>query len=282
MTFLRSLRMCHRILSCFSTFSTFRWLWIFIAITTLVGCGKVDLYSDLSERDANAMLAILSRHHIQSEKVMTKGVATLRVEAGRIADAIEILKAQGYPKDQFVNIGTVFKKEGLISSPLEERIRYIYALSQEVAEMLSRIDGVLTARVNVVLPETQPFEGKAIPSSASVFIRYREGSNVPAVVPQIKTLVQNSIEGLQYDKIAVALFPAPAISPQLEEIPLTRIGPLQITRDSVIYFWGFVISLLLLVVLSVASTVVLLWQMKKQGITPWSPKKEITVSSSNG
>ena len=67
--------------------------------------------------------------------------------------AVELLKSQGYPRDKFAKIGEVFQKSGLVSSPTEERIRYMYALSQEIAETLTRIDGVMNARVHIVIPD---------------------------------------------------------------------------------------------------------------------------------
>ncbi len=45
-------------------------------------------------------------------------------------------------------------------------------------------------------------------ASAAVFIKYTEGANLQAYIPQIKLLVNNSIEGLSYEKISVVLFPA--------------------------------------------------------------------------
>ena len=80
------------------------------------------------------------------------------------------------------------------------------ALSQDLAKTISTIDGVLDARVHVVLPDNDPFSKKSLPSSASVAIRTRWNSDLSDMVPSIKNLVKNSIEGLQHEKIAVTLF----------------------------------------------------------------------------
>ena len=46
----------------------------------------------------------------------------------------------------------------------------------------------------------------SLPSSAAVAIRSRWNADVEAFIPQIKSLVRNSIEGLQYEKITVTVF----------------------------------------------------------------------------
>ena len=103
----------------------------------------------------------------------------------------------------------MFQKDGLVSSPLEERVRFIYALSQSVQETLMQIDGVLVSRVHIVLPENNPAisEGKQ-PSSASVFIKYHPAYDLESMKSEIKLIVEKSIEGLSYDKVSVVMVPA--------------------------------------------------------------------------
>ena len=204
------------------------------------GC-KVELYGGLAEREANDMLAALLRRGIPAEKLPgLEGTFALHVEEGRFAEAVELLKMQGFPREPFASIGEVFKKEGLISSPLEERVRFVYALSQELSATLSEIDGVLSARVHVVLPDNALSTGKIVPSSAAVFIRHLAEAAVDRLTPQIKMLVTNSIEGLAYDKVSVVLFPV-EVPPELERLAaLAEIGPIKLDRESVGMFWGLV------------------------------------------
>ncbi|HSI82146.1 MAG TPA: type III secretion inner membrane ring lipoprotein SctJ, partial [Candidatus Methylacidiphilales bacterium] len=175
----------------------------------LTGCGTKDLYTNLSESEANEMIAILSRNTIDAQKAAgTEGTFTVTVPTEKFSDSVDILKKQGFPRDKFTGIGQVFTKTGLVSSPTEERIRFMFALSQGIAETLTHIDGVVTARVHLVLPDNNPLADKVTPSSAAVFIKYRRTSQVESQIPQIKNLVINSIEGLTYEKVSVALFPA--------------------------------------------------------------------------
>jgi type III secretion protein J len=135
------------------------------------------------------------------------GQYTVVVDKGRFADSIAILKEAGLPKEEFQTMGQIFKKDGLVSSPMQERAQMIFALSQELSRTVSEIDGVLSARVHLVLPENDPLRQQLVPSSASVFIRHRSNTPVGNLVPQVKMLVANGVAGLSYDKVSVVLVP---------------------------------------------------------------------------
>lgn len=178
-----------------------------LVLPLLAGC-KEDLYSGLSEREANEMAALLMRAGIDVDRVADDDAQnTVRVEASQLADAVEILSARGYPKREFATIGEVFQGNGFILSPTEERARLIYALSEELSQTVSDIDGVLTTRIHVVLPDADPLAREPTPSSASVFIRHDERAGLGDLLPQIKMLIANSIEGLTYENVSVVLVP---------------------------------------------------------------------------
>lgn len=171
---------------------------------------QMELYNGLSESDVNEMLAILLSNDISSKKIKDKkgNTYTLSVDESRIPDSVRLLKEYGYPKEKVASVKDLFKKEGLVSSPMEERVRYIYALSQSVQETLTQIDGVIIARVHIVMPENNPYMEKVSPSSASVFIKYHPNSNLSDIKSEIKMIVEKSIEGLSYDKVSVVMLPA--------------------------------------------------------------------------
>jgi type III secretion protein J len=182
--------------------------------TALGGC-KADLYTKLQEREANEMVALLLGNGFDAGRVQAKdGTSTVLIEQKQFARAVELLKANGYPRQTFTNMGEVFKGGGLIASPTEERARYVYALSEELSKTISDIDGVLSARIHVVLPKNDLLRQDATPSSASVFIRYDARAPVKALLQQIKMLVANSIEGLSYEKVSVVLVPVERNEPQ--------------------------------------------------------------------
>lgn len=88
----------------------------------------------------------------------------------------------------------------------EDRIRFMDAISQDLAATISMIEGVVDARVHVVLPENDPFAKNALPSSAAVAIRARWDADLSDAIPQVKGLVKNAIEGLAFEKITVTVF----------------------------------------------------------------------------
>lgn len=182
---------------------------LLLALLILGGCGRTELYTGLSETQANEMVAILRNAGIDARKQPAPdGAFEIAAPVDSFGDAVRILREEGYPRDEFQSLGTVFRKEGFVSSPLEERARLVFGLSQELSDTMTRIDGVVEARVHLALPERDPMGQPAKPASASVFIKYRPGIDLEQQLPQIKALVVNAVEGLSYDNVTVALFPA--------------------------------------------------------------------------
>ena len=173
----------------------------------LVGCArKVELMTAIPEAEANEVVGALQNAGISAEKVPGKeGMVGVSIPADKVGTAVDLLRDKGLPRERFAGMGQVFKKEGLISSPMEERARYLYALSQELGATLTQIDGVIIARVHVVLPERSTTGDPSMPSSAAVFIKHQDGYNLDTVQPQVRRLVTNSIPGLTADKVSIVL-----------------------------------------------------------------------------
>ena len=178
------------------------------ALLLLTGCEQeTTLHSGLPEQQANLVMAALLDAGITCHKVAgEEGTWNVTVGESHFAAAVNLLEKAGLPRNAHQGIGEVFKKSGMISSPSEERIRFMDALAQDLAKTISGIDGVVDARVHVVLPENDPFARNAMPSSAAVAIRSRWDADLTDVIPAVKGLVKNSIEGLQYEKIMVTVF----------------------------------------------------------------------------
>ncbi|TWA90232.1 type III secretion system inner membrane ring lipoprotein SctJ [Bradyrhizobium stylosanthis] len=204
-----------------------RWFHAFLLfplLLSLAGC-KADLYTKVQEREANEMLALLLSKGVDAVRVVGKdGTSTIQVEAKQLAFSINLLNDQGLPRQPFKSLGEVFKGAGLVASPVEERARYVYALSEELSRTINDIDGVLSARVHVVLPKNDLLRQDATPSSASVFIRHDSNAKLSALLPQIKMLVANSIEGLSYDKVTVVFVPVERAQHELSSVPAAAAG----------------------------------------------------------
>jgi len=179
-----------------------------MSLSLLVGCDEqTTLFANLEETQANAVIAALADSSIATTKAPgDEGAWNVMISTADFAPAAKICERQGLPRRKFNGVGETFKKTGMVSSPSEERIRFMDAVAQDLSRTISMLDGVVDARVHVVLPENDPFARNTLPSSAAVAIRCRWDADLTDAVPQVKSLVKNAIEGLAYEKITVTIF----------------------------------------------------------------------------
>lgn len=232
----------------------------------LAGCSaQVELLAAIPEQDANEVIAALATAGITATKVPGKeGVVGITVPQNDTARAVDTLRAQGLPREQFSGMGQVFKKSGLISSPMEERARYLDALSQDLSATLTRIDGVIFARVHLVLPERGSAGEKDQLSTAAVFIKHQTGYDLDILQPQVRRLVVNSIPGLALERVSVVLVPSAVTKPAATDALSSVLG-IRVAKEASTRLIVVVVVLLVLLLAAIAGAAYLAW---RQGLLP--------------
>lgn len=180
-----------------------------LACVLLIGCSQSPLYSQLTEQQANQVMAVLLGAGIPAEKSLSQEEDgwEVTVARGDFPRAMKLLDSRGVPHAEFASLGEIFKKEGFASSSLEERARLKFGVQQELANTLTKIDGVVDARVHVALAEKNPLGGGSEDSSASVMIFQRPGADLQSRETDLKVFIKDSVVGLDdINKVTIKFF----------------------------------------------------------------------------
>jgi type III secretion protein J len=204
---------------------------LLVLVLGITACSQ-PLYTQLTEQEANEVVAVLNRAGLSATKA-AKGDKAWGVDINPtdMAQAMEALTVAGLPRQRYATLGELFKREGLVATPTEERVRFIHGVSQELSNTLSAIDGVVEARVHLVIPQNDPLADKPRASSASVFVKHRSDVDLHPTLPAIKSLVLRSVEGLTLDTVHVSLFPS-------EKSRLALVKPAKAHGMSGLGSWG--------------------------------------------
>jgi len=179
---------------------------VFLAISSGCDNTKVMLVQDTNQDTARQIMVLLESHSIDTEEKVNKdGLYSLFVARSKKLAALQLLQNNGLPGSKYTNLGEVFKKDSFISSPLEEHSRFLFALDQEISQMLAQLNGVISVKTTVNIPASndnlwQPEQPK---SSASVLIKFQQGARVDLYVNKIKSLVSNAVPGLIPERVEV-------------------------------------------------------------------------------
>lgn len=186
---------------------------ILIVLTLwLCGCASREIVSGLDEQDAQEIAVVLKENGLDAQAVraeqdrnaLPSWTVKLKGGSGNAVAAWRILEENGLPRQKVKGMAEVFSTTGIIPTASEEKARLLMALSGELGRTLKSVQGIVDARVQIVLPENSPLlqSDQRNPTTASVLIKYR-GTQLPLSEDEVKKLVARGIEGLQPDNVGV-------------------------------------------------------------------------------
>ncbi|MFU9077851.1 type III secretion system inner membrane ring lipoprotein SctJ [Proteus sp. LHD240705] len=174
----------------------------------LSGCKDQSLLTNLDQRQATEIQAVLQKHQITStRKALGKGLFDVSVKKEDMGIAIQILEEYQLPTLSRIEVTQLFPSDALVSSPQAEKARLISAIEQRLEQSLLTIDHVIDARVHVSYP-ISPTE-RVIPtphSSALVF--YEEGMlDNDQLSEDVRAFIHNAFSDMDENNITVLLYP---------------------------------------------------------------------------
>jgi len=190
----------------------FTWAAMAVAVMLLAGCNRESVRKNLTEDQANEVMAVLVLHEVIAKKdALEKKEFEVTVPREDLGYALQIVKQYALPRDIYQTpMCEIFKKQGMISVPIEDRARWMCskALSLERA-VFQGIDGVVTVTSSVSYADRDPFSDKQEAPHAAVTIKHVKDARID--VDKVKAIARDSNAGILADNISVTLFEAQVI-----------------------------------------------------------------------
>jgi type III secretion protein J len=239
-----------------------RRLLLLCLLAAMFGCRSA-VRADLDEDQANELLVALHASGIGATKVREAGASAgrFRVEVpdGALGRALRVLKEQGLPRRELPGFDALYAGTGLLPTPSDERARWLAAASSELARSLSRLPGVLDARVHVAAPrDAQALDDPPPPRQASVVLQVAEAATFDDAA--VQRLVAAAIDGLDAAQVEVVRVTAQARKAQ--PVRLVQVGPADVSAESAPALRTLlVVALVLEIVL--AGALVVVWRSRR-------------------
>ncbi len=160
------------------------------------------LFNQVDQQEINEVVSTLSTAQIEHKVNMATGA--IQVEHGELNRARLLLAAKGLPRTTATGFDVLEKDDGFGISQFRERARYHRAMEGELAQSISSIRSVRSARVHLALPKQSVFVRKRIPPSASVVVDLYAGRTLEkGQVAAIVHMVASSIPDLESGQVTV-------------------------------------------------------------------------------
>ena len=158
------------------------------------------LYSELSERDASAIVKDLETQGIPYQ--LRHDGSQIMVPKDKLLRLRMKLAERGIPAGGNVGWEIFDKADALGTTSYVQNINHLRALEGELSRTIRAIDRVQAARVHLVIPERQVFQREKKEPSASIALKLR-GQIDPSQIRAIQHLVAAAVEGLKPSRVSI-------------------------------------------------------------------------------
>lgn len=159
------------------------------------------LYSNLSQEDAAKVVEYLG-----SQKVLYKlddNGQSIKVPREKVYELRLALASKGIPSSGVIGY-EIFDKSTMGMSEFMQKLNYKRALEGELSRTIQQQDGVLGARVHIVIPQKTLFKEEEKQPTASVVLKLKNNASPPKEnIEAIVNLLVGSVEGLQPSKVSI-------------------------------------------------------------------------------
>ncbi len=188
---------------------------IIFLVLCLTACGRVVLYNDLTQEDANKVMVLLQQNGIQAELAketrQNETFWSVKVDQEMLAKARELIVSGNVISPRSPGLQEVYQAKGSsgwIRTPAEERARYLLAQKGEIINSLKKLPDVVDVDVVLNLPEQDELgrDEKKHPT-ASIVIKAQTAPKGQASLSELKVqeFVANSVEGMSARDVAVII-----------------------------------------------------------------------------
>lgn len=159
------------------------------------------LFGGLDLKESGRVIAALKQMKVPYQ---VKGWGTsIYISPDKVHSARMALAALGMPRNASVGF-EIFNKPTNGMSDFILQANFMRALQGELERAISQLEGIESARVMIVTPESRLLIVPARKPSASVFLKLRgNGRPNPNTINAIRFLVANSVEGLKANDVRV-------------------------------------------------------------------------------
>ncbi|HTE45819.1 MAG TPA: flagellar basal-body MS-ring/collar protein FliF [Gemmatimonadaceae bacterium] len=160
---------------------------------------------------------------------LERGGADIMVAASDLAKARVALAKGGMPMSGRPGL-ELFDQPSWGMTDFTQRINYRRALEGELERVVSKMRGIESAQVHLVLHETDGFATQDRPTEASVVLKLK-GEADPDVVKGIAHLVASSVEGLTSEHVTIVNDSGRMLSEAIEASSLTGLSSRQLAMQ---------------------------------------------------